>query len=243
MLILALDSSGKCLSIALLDDERILAERILNLGYTHSQTLMPQLLGLLEDCGKDFSDLELLAAAAGPGSYTGIRIGLSAMKTLAWKEELPLYGISSLAAIAEPLRGTGLAVLPSVDARGGRVFSAVYRDGDVMLPEKNRQARDLLREIRESDELCDATIHLLGNGSRTVLDMACSEGAGEFSFQILDPGASALRASAVGLMALDLYRSGTADEVTLRAEPRYLSLAQADRLRQEHERANSEGQV
>lgn len=235
MLTLALDSSGKCLSVALLEDETLLAERILNIGYTHSQTLMPQLLGLLDDCGKSFSDLSLLAAAAGPGSYTGIRIGLSAMRTLAWKEDLPLYGISSLAALAEPLRGTGRLCIPSVDARGGRVFSAVYRDGSCLIAEKNRQAEELIREIRENEPYRNEEFFLLGNGSPVIVSQAAKQQEKFASFVLLDGGASALRASAVGRLALAQFRNGSADETCLKAEPRYLSPAQPDRLRLERE--------
>lgn len=235
MFILAVDSSGKSLSLAIMEDETILSERVLNMGYTHSQTMMPQLLAMLEDCSKSFSDLDLLAVAAGPGSYTGIRIGLSAMKTLAWKEELPLYGISSLAAIAESLNGTGLLCLASVDARGGRVFSALYRDGVCLLPEKNRQAAALLQELRESEIDREQTIYLLGNGSRVILDEANARENPSLNLKILDGEATALRASAVGMLALRIYRSGHADDLTLRAEPRYLSPAQPDRLRLERE--------
>ena len=92
MKILALESSAVAASAALCEDEMLLGQTYLHTGLTHSQTLLPMAAGLLEQCGLKPQDLDLIAVAAGPGSFTGLRIGVAAAKGLAWAAELPCAG-------------------------------------------------------------------------------------------------------------------------------------------------------
>ena len=246
MLCLAVDSSGKSLSVALLEDERILAERVLNLGYTHSQTMLPQIMALLADCERKFSDLDLLAAAAGPGSYTGIRIGLASMQTLAWQSQIPLLGLSSLEAMAAPWRKTDALVMPAVDARSGRAFTALYQGGKLVIEEANRTVSEHLLEWSEviqqltvkADETEKQKVLLLGDGSKAVLEAVNEvENADKLAmeFILIDPEATALRASELGKLAVKKWRAGTASEEEKAAEARYLSPSQAERMRQKQQ--------
>ena len=110
MKILALESSAVAASAALCEDEMLLGQTYLHTGLTHSQTLLPMAAGLLEQCGLKPQDLDLIAVAAGPGSFTGLRIGVAAAKGLAWAAELPCAGCSTLEAMA--WRGAALLRRP-----------------------------------------------------------------------------------------------------------------------------------
>ena len=103
MLILAFETSAKAASVALMDDKKLLGESYQNTGLTHSQTLMVMAEDLLKQCGKTVADVTAVAVAEGPGSFTGVRIGVAAAKGFAWGGELPCYGVSTLEAMAEHL--------------------------------------------------------------------------------------------------------------------------------------------
>ena len=100
MLILAFETSAKAASTALLEDEKLLGESYQNSGLTHSVTLLKMAEDLLANCDKKVEDVTAVAAAAGPGSFTGIRIGVSAAKGLAWGRDIPCVGVSTLEAMA-----------------------------------------------------------------------------------------------------------------------------------------------
>ena len=100
MLILAFETSAKAASAALLEDGKLLGESYQNTGLTHSQTLMVMAENLLHQCGKTVNDVNAVAVAAGPGSFTGVRIGVAAAKGFAWGREVPCYGVSTLEAMA-----------------------------------------------------------------------------------------------------------------------------------------------
>ena len=100
MLILAFETSAKAASVALLEGRKLLAESYQNTGMTHSQTLMVMAEDLLKQCGKTALDVDAVAVAEGPGSFTGVRIGVAAAKGFAWGREIPCYGVSTLEAMA-----------------------------------------------------------------------------------------------------------------------------------------------
>ena len=105
MLILAFETSAKAASVALSDGAKLLGENYQNTGLTHSQTLLPMAQELLKSCGKTPEQVEAVAVAAGPGSFTGIRIGVSASKGLAFAVAKPAIGVSTLASISQQRRG------------------------------------------------------------------------------------------------------------------------------------------
>lgn len=96
MKVLALETSAKSVSVAVTEDGKVLASSYQNIGLTHSVTLMPLLDGMLKNAGLTLKDMDLLAVAAGPGSFTGLRIGVSALKGLAWAEDKPCCGVSTI---------------------------------------------------------------------------------------------------------------------------------------------------
>ena len=126
MLLLAFETSAKSCSAALHDGRGLLAESYQNSGLTHSQTLMVMAEDLLKVCGKSAADVTHLAAAAGPGSFTGIRIGVSAAKGFGWGAELPVYGVSTLESMALGLGVWSGHICCCMDARRNQVYNAIF---------------------------------------------------------------------------------------------------------------------
>ena len=126
MKLLAFESSAKAASVAILEQERLLGEVYQNSGQTHSRTLLKMAEDLLCNCGLEVADLDAVAVAAGPGSFTGVRIGMAAAKGLCWGAELPLYGVSTLESMARFYGQTESAVFAAMDARRSQVYTAGF---------------------------------------------------------------------------------------------------------------------
>ena len=134
MKILALESSAAACSAALCEDEFLLAQSFQNSGLTHSRTLMPMVQSMLEHCGHTLAEVDVVAVAAGPGSFTGLRIGVSAAKGLAWPDEKPCAACSTLESMAWCLAHTGMELCAVMDARRNQVYNARFRStGDGLL--------------------------------------------------------------------------------------------------------------
>ena len=128
MNVLAIDTSNYSLGIALMNQEQVIGEYITNMKKNHSIRVMPAIEKLMADCEMKPSDLEKIVVAKGPGSYTGVRIGVTIAKTLAWTLNIPLVGISSLEALAA---GAGRyfdgCISPLFDARRGQIYTGLYQ--------------------------------------------------------------------------------------------------------------------
>ena len=126
-MILAFETSAKAAGVALLEGGKLLGESFQNTGLTHSQTLMSMAEDLLVSCGKTASHVTAVAVAAGPGSFTGVRIGVAAAKGFAWGRELPCYGVSTLEAMARNFDAWEGYILPTMDARRDQTYTALFR--------------------------------------------------------------------------------------------------------------------
>ncbi len=236
MLILALDTSGKSLSVALNRDGELLGEATLNIGLRHSVTALPLIHDLCARCEVDYAAVDAYACAIGPGSYTGIRIGISTIKGMAYAAGRPAVGISSLEALTAGLGPvTGAVILPLLDARSGRLFSCAYQDGELILPEANRQQAELAVML-EPKLLAAAPeqrkLILLGDGAFTFADLAFWPGA----LQVEDAGSAFRwpRASVIARLAADRLQTG-GDFSPFELTANYVSLSQAERLRRKNE--------
>ena len=136
MKILALESSAVSASVALTEDEKLVAQSFQNCGLTHSRTLLPMVENLLANCGVSLSDVDAIAVAHGPGSFTGVRIGVATVKGLALGADKPCLGVSTLEAMAWGARALGGDLCCVMDARAGQVYNALFtvEDGKVRLP-------------------------------------------------------------------------------------------------------------
>ncbi len=153
MLILAFESSAKAGSCALLRDGVLLAEYFQNGGQTHSRTLMKMAEDMLRNCDLSAENVDAVGVAAGPGSFTGVRIGVSCAKGSAWAGELPCIGVSTLEAMAHsvlPFRGV---ICAAMDARRNQVYAALFRSDATALtrlcPDRALSLAELAAELEK----------------------------------------------------------------------------------------------
>ena len=227
MLLLAFETSAKSASVALFEGEKLLGEQYQNTGLTHSQTLLVMAQELLTQCGKNPGEVDAVAVANGPGSFTGVRIGVAAAKGFAWGKEIPLYGVSTLEAMA---LGLGLYqgyVCPVMDARRSQVYNALYyvNQGNLesVAPDRAISLADLKNELKTLQE----PIFLVGDGS-----ILCYNTLSEEVNNLILPAEHRMhqRAVGVGLAALAQIRQGNPGNAETLA-PNYLRLSQAERER------------
>jgi len=237
MLILALDTSGRSLSAALVRDDEIVGESLLNIGLRHSATALPLVRDLCDRCGVRYSDIDAFACATGPGSYTGIRIGVSLIKGLAYAEGKPAIGISSLEALAHAVvrPDDDAIIIPMIDARSGRLFCSAKCRDRAILPEGNRLQSELAFElavILGDRPAADRRLLLTGDGAPSFLSLAAWPGAAA----VLDAGPVFRwpKASTIALLAQKRLRAG-GDFSPFALEASYVSPSQAERLRSVHE--------
>lgn len=127
MLILGIDTSGKTASVAVSEDNSIIGQNTVFTNLTHSQIIMPLAKKLLEDCGKTLNDVNEIAVSCGPGSYTGLRIGIAAVKALSFALDIRCHGISTLESLAYNMYGFDGIICPVMKARADLVYNAVFR--------------------------------------------------------------------------------------------------------------------
>ena len=229
MLILAFETSAKAASVALLEDGKLLGESYQNTGLTHSQTLMVMAEDMLSQCGKTVADVTAAAVAAGPGSFTGVRIGVAAAKGFAWGREIPCYGVSTLEAMALSLGVYQGYVCPCMDARRSQVYNALFYVNQGA-PERVSEDRAIsLAELGTELKSLKEPIFLVGDGSNL-----CYNTLLESVPNLVLPPEHRMhqRASGVALAArkqVEVGDPGDANALT----PNYLRLSQAERERAE----------
>lgn len=163
MKILAVESSAVSASAAVCDNGRIISENYINAGLTHSQTLMPMIKNCMDTAGVTLSDIDIVAVAHGPGSFTGIRIGIAAVKGIAFGGK-ECCGVSTLEAMAYNLKGTDCIALCAMDARCSQVYMAMFDCGDDVV----RLCEDkavMIAEIPEMIKNLKKDIIILGDGA------------------------------------------------------------------------------
>ena len=148
MKILAIESSAKAASVCLWEDGKVLAESYQNSGLTHSRALLPMCARMLEHCGTALSQVDVIAAAHGPGSFTGVRIGVTAVKAMAHAAGKPCIEVRALEAMARSAAFPSGLVCPMQDARAGQVYAALYDGPSALLSDRAEALEDLLAEVR-----------------------------------------------------------------------------------------------
>ena len=227
MLILAFETSAKAASAALLRDGVLLGESYQNTGLTHSQTLLVMAQDLLAQCGLKVSDVTHVAVAEGPGSFTGIRIGVAAAKGLSWGGELPLCGVSTLEAMALSLGAWEGYVCPVMDARRSQVYNALFRAEKGKLTRLREDRAISLEELGKELETLELPVFLVGDG--------CYVAHKALPATVMPPEHKLhQRASGVALAAAEkIARGECCDGAAL--TPNYLRLSQAERERLERQ--------
>ena len=229
MKILAFETSAKSGSVALVEDGRLLAENYVDVGLTHSATLLGMAKDLLDRCELKASMLDSVACAIGPGSFTGIRIGLAAAKGFAWGAGISCYGVSTLEAMAIAFSGLFDGIIcPVMDARRSQLYNALFLSAPgrrmVRLTEDRAiRAEDLAEEFKRPDH-AGKKILLIGDGIEVTTRLIPNNS------DLIVPQASIKRqhASGVALAAYEMHlagKTGSAEMLT----PNYLRLSQAER--------------
>lgn len=227
MKILAVDTSATVLSVALAEDEKTVAAATLNNGLTHSETLLPTLEGLMREAKWAFSDIDIFAVSEGPGSFTGVRIGVSFVKGLAFGGK-KCVGVSTLEALANNLSDFCGIISPVMDARRSQFYNALFfSDGKTLTrltEDRAISAEDLGKEL---EKYADKRVYLCGDGYEIARKMLKNENICETpSERVFQNGASVAR------VAFAEYKKGNfTDDTGL--SPRYLRVPQAERERLE----------
>lgn len=235
LLILAFETSAKAASVALLDETGLLAESYQNTGLTHSQTLMVMAQDLLKSSGKTVPDVTAVAVARGPGSFTGVRIGVAAAKGFAWGAELPCYGVSTLEAMAVSLGTWQGYVCPCMDARRSQVYNALFYANQGRLKRLREDRAIALSELEQELKELDGPIFLVGDGSRLCYDTLKGSVPG-----LVLPAEHRMhqRADGVALLAARKIAAGEPGDGNA-LQPNYLRLSQAERERMEKLKAEN----
>ena len=234
MLTLAFETSAKAASVALMENGKLLGESYQNTGLTHSQTLMVMAEDLLKQCGKTVSDVTAVAVAEGPGSFTGVRIGVAAAKGFAWGRQIPCYGVSTLEAMAVSLGVYEGYVCACMDARRSQVYNALFLVDRGAAERFSEDRAIALADLKTELEHIDGPIYLVGDGSNLTYKTL----SGEIPNLILPPEHRMhQRAVGVALLAEQKQSAGeTGDGNAL--TPNYLRLSQAERERAEKMQKN-----
>ena len=233
MIILAIESSALTASAAVYDSDRLLGEYTVNNGNTHSETLLPMVESLLGFLNLSISDVELFAVSAGPGSFTGIRIGVATLKGLAFGSGKPCVGVSTLEAMAYRLHAPNGLICPVMNARRKQVYTALFREQN---GELCRLLPDSAIAIEELDEILsqyDEPVYLIGDGYTLAVENLKHE------IGYTPEHLRCQSAASVAKVAWKLYQTGQA-QTDKEIKPIYLRPCQAERERLERESKKNE---
>ncbi|MDL2232893.1 tRNA (adenosine(37)-N6)-threonylcarbamoyltransferase complex dimerization subunit type 1 TsaB [Ruminococcaceae bacterium OttesenSCG-928-L11] len=237
MKILALETSSQAASCAYMDDGRLVGEWYCNTGLTHSQTVMPMVESMLQSTGCGIDEMDVFAVSTGPGSFTGLRIGLSAVKGMAMALDKPCAGVSTLYGLAWNVVPFSGIIVPVLDARCKQVYTALLRsDGRRLEYLRDDDALAL-------EDLKDILVHMKGDkllvGDGAAL---CMEAFADVpGVQMAPAHLRYQRASSVCMAALELMEEG---RLVFAAEiaPAYLRLPQAERELRKKQSEEKNGQ-
>ena len=236
MLILALESSAKAASVALCRDGVLIAQSQQCSGLTHSCTLLPMAEQMLKNTDTRLADVDAIAVARGPGSFTGVRIGVAAAKGFAWGRDIPCCGVSTLEAMAWQASEFSGIVCCAMDARRSQVYHARFLAENGTLTRLCPDCAVSLDEVRLALENCEKPKIMVGDGAQLCYNTFGTEISG----CMLAPEHRRMqRASGVALAARRLLSEG-ADCSGAALAPNYLRLSQAERERAERLRTSKE---
>lgn len=232
MYILGIETSTPVCSVALVCDSQVIVECTLELGTHHSERLQPMIEWVLQEAGLAVQDLDGVGVAAGPGSFTGLRIGMGLAKGLCWSANLKLMLVSTLAGMALGAGVAGVPICPMLDARREEVYAGVYEIVDGLpvshVPDRAGPVRTWLPDLPRP-------VLVVGAGARAYRDLVVDYLGADVQFVLGRP-----TAGAIALLGQDQYDRGAIDDVNT-AEPFYLRQTQAERVRDERLKAAGNG--
>ena len=235
MKILALDSSGIVASVAVVEDDTLLAEYTVNYKKTHSQTLLPMLDEIVKMTELELESIDAIAVAAGPGSFTGLRIGSATAKGLGLALKKPLVEVPTLEGLAYNLCGTEGLICPIMDARRGQVYTGIYECADNELKVMEEQMAVPIEELGEKLKRYlkeGRRVTFLGDGVPVHKAKITEEILPGEAVTFAPANMNRQRAASVGTLGMQYYKEGKI-ETAMEHEPEYLRVSQAERERKE----------
>ena len=227
MKIIALETSAKAVSTAVVEDGKVLASAYQNVGLTHSVTLMPLLDGMLKNANLTMDDMDCVAVANGPGSFTGLRIGVSAAKGLAWTRDIPCCGVSTLAAMAQNQQDFDGIIICAMDARRNQIYNALFEAKEGHLTRLCPDRAIGLDEVADELKNCKKCKIVVGDGAKLCYTYLLEHG---IECRLAPESHIMQNAVGVGMAACEMVERG--ETVSARdLVPVYLRLSQAERER------------
>ena len=229
MRILAFETSAKAVSAALVEDGNLIGEYYQNSGQTHSRTLMQLAEDLLRNCDLTPADVDAVACAAGPGSFTGVRIGAAAAKGFAWGREVPCFGVSTLEAMVRAAAWADGIYCAAMDARRSQVYTALFSVEAGTMTRVTEDAALSLEELGTRLRAQNGPKFLVGDGAALCYNTLGNDIP---DLRLLPEHLRQQRAAGAALLAWDRLCAGehpSCRDLT----PNYLRLSQAERERQE----------
>lgn len=232
MKILALDSSGLVASVALVEDDNMLGEYTVNYKKTHSQTLLPMLDEIVKMTELDLESLDAIAVAAGPGSFTGLRIGSATAKGLGLALKKTLVAVPTVDALAYNLYDAQGLICPIMDARRSQVYTGIYRFKEHDLVTEKEQWAAPITELLEELNKRQEQVTFLGDGVPVFRDVIAEKLHVPYSFA--PAHVNKQRAGAVAALGMKYFKEGKI-QTAMEHNPEYLRVSQAERERAEKE--------
>lgn len=222
MKILSMDSTSVTASVAITENGKTLAENFINNGLTHSQTLMPLVEKTLKDADVSVKDIDLFAVTNGPGSFTGVRIGIASVKGMADALNKPCFAVSTLEAIAEPLKNEDCIACTVMDARCNQVYTAIFDGGKRLCEDKAVLIDELGEELKQYNK----KVVFIGDGAKI-----CCEKLNVVlnNIEIADESIRFIHASSIGRLTEEKIINGENTTKSANLVPFYLRLPQAER--------------
>ncbi len=222
MKILSIDSTSITASVSITENDDILAEKFINNGLTHSQTLMPMVEEVIAESKISIKDIDLFAVTNGPGSFTGVRIGISSVKGMADALNKPCLAVSTLEAIAYPLKNEDVIACAVMDARCNQVYCAIFDNGNRVCDDKAILIDELGEELKQYNK----KIVFIGDGAVLCYDKLQDVLK---DVDIADDNIRYVRASSIGFLAEEKISRGEKTIKSAELLPFYLRLPQAER--------------
>ena len=233
MKILGLDSSGIVASVAIVEDDVLIAEYTVNYKKTHSQTLLPMLDEIAKMTELDLNSIDAIVVAAGPGSFTGLRIGSATAKGLGLALKKPLIAIPTVEGLAYNLYDISGLICPIMDARRKQVYTGIYRFTDHQLKVVEDQMAVPMETVIEKLNQYGEAVTFLGDGVSVFHELIAEKMTVPYSFA--PAYMNRQRAAVVGSLGICYYREGKF-ETAAEHKPDYLRISQAERERAEKEK-------
>lgn len=237
MKLLAIESSGLVASAAIATETALLAEYTVNFKKTHSQTLLPMVEEIVSMLGIELKEMDAIAVSAGPGSFTGLRIGSATAKGLGLALHKPIIPVPTTQGIAANLYGTEGILCPLMDAKRNQVYTGLYRYNKNGFEIVEDQMAVLIEEIIEKVNQLGEPVTYLGDGVEVFSSVLAKKTTVPFSFAPMH--CSKQRAGALAVRAIELYQEGRM-QTAAEHEPDYLRLSQAERELKERQQNRKE---